>query len=60
MERTVDLIAKDLGLDAAEVRRKNFISSDAFPYTTPTGVTYDSGDYERGFDRALELAEYSH
>jgi carbon-monoxide dehydrogenase large subunit len=60
MERTVDLIAKDLELDAAEVRRKNFISSDAFPYTTPTGVTYDSGDYQRGFDRALELAEYSH
>jgi aerobic carbon-monoxide dehydrogenase large subunit len=58
MERTVDLIAKDLNLDPAEVRRKNFIPSDAFPYTTPTGLTYDSGDYERGLDRALELAEY--
>jgi carbon-monoxide dehydrogenase large subunit len=59
MERTVDLIAKDLGSDPAEVRRKNFIPPDAFPYKTPTGLTYDSGDYERGLDRALELAEYS-
>ncbi|MGH8064764.1 MAG: xanthine dehydrogenase family protein molybdopterin-binding subunit [Candidatus Entotheonellia bacterium] len=58
MERTVDLIAQELNLDPAAVRRKNFISPDAFPYTTPTGVTYDSGDYERGFERALELAEY--
>jgi carbon-monoxide dehydrogenase large subunit len=59
MERTVDLIANDLNLDPAEVRRKNFIAPDAFPYQTPTGITYDSGDYERGLDRALELAEYS-
>jgi carbon-monoxide dehydrogenase large subunit len=43
-ERTVDLIAHDLDLDPAEIRRKNFISPDAFPYTTPTGMTYDSGD----------------
>ena len=58
MERTVDLIALDLGLDPAEVRRRNFISRDAFPYETPTGITYDSGDYEAAFDRALELSEY--
>jgi aerobic carbon-monoxide dehydrogenase large subunit len=60
MERTIDLIARDLDLDPAEVRRKNFIPPGAFPYTTPTGVTYDSGDYQRGFDKALELAEYAH
>jgi carbon-monoxide dehydrogenase large subunit len=58
MERTVDLIARDLDLDPAEVRRKNFISPDAFPYETPTGITYDSGDYDKTFDRALELSEY--
>jgi aerobic carbon-monoxide dehydrogenase large subunit len=58
MERTVDLIAQDLNLDPAMVRRKNFIPPDAFPYTTPTGVTYDSGNYAQGLDRALELAEY--
>ncbi len=59
-ERTVDLIANDLNLDPAEVRRKNFVSPDAFPYSTPTGMTYDSGDYARGFERALELADYAH
>jgi len=59
MERTVDLIARDLNLDPAEVRRKNLIAPEAFPYTTPTGVTYDSGDYARGLERALELADYS-
>ena len=58
MERTIDLIALDLGLDPAEVRRRNFIPPDAFPYDTPTGITYDSGDYEAAFDRALELSEY--
>jgi carbon-monoxide dehydrogenase large subunit len=60
MERIVDLIARDLNLDPAEVRRKNFIAPDAFPYTTPTGVTYDSGEYARGLDRVLELADYAH
>ena len=58
MERTVDLIAQDLGLDPAEVRRKNFIAPDAFPYETPTGLTYDSGNYEVALDRALQLADY--
>src|SRR5262249_35131313 len=59
MERTVDLIAHELRLDPAEVRRRNFIPPEAFPYKTPTGLTYDSGQYERGFDRALELADYA-
>jgi len=59
MERTVDLIAQELDLDPADVRRKNLIQPDAFPYHTPTGVTYDSGDYEKVFERALELSEYS-
>ena len=58
MERTIDLIALDLDLDPAEVRRRNFISPDAFPYETPTGITYDSGEYEAAFDRALELSDY--
>jgi carbon-monoxide dehydrogenase large subunit len=58
MERTVDLIAHNLHLDPAEVRRHNLLAPDAFPYTTPTGVTYDSGDYARGLDRVLALADY--
>ncbi len=59
MERTVDLVARELGLDPVEVRRKNFISPDDFPYMTPTGLTYDSGDYDTVFDRTLEMADYS-
>ena len=58
MERTMDLIARELDLDPVEVRRKNFIAPDAFPYQTPTGITYDSGDYEKSLDRALELSDY--
>ena len=58
MERTIDLIALDLDLDPAEVRRVNFISPEEFPHETPTGITYDSGEYAAAFDRALELSEY--
>ncbi|MGH8072119.1 MAG: xanthine dehydrogenase family protein molybdopterin-binding subunit [Candidatus Entotheonellia bacterium] len=59
MERTMDLIAKDLGLDPAEVRRRNFIPSDAFPYQSAAGLTYDSGQYPQGLARALELVDYA-
>ena len=58
MERTIDLIATDLNMDPAEVRRRNFITPDALPYETPTGITYDTGNYEAVFDRSLELADY--
>ncbi len=58
MERTIDLIAADLNLDPAEVRRRNFLPPDAFPHDTPTGITYDSGNYEAAFDRSLEMADY--
>jgi aerobic carbon-monoxide dehydrogenase large subunit len=58
MERTVDLIARELSLDPSEVRKHNFISPEAFPYRTATGLLYDSGDFLPAFERALELAEY--
>ena len=58
LERTMDLVAKDLGLDPADVRKKNFIPPDAFPYQTITGPTYDSGEYSDGLDKALALADY--
>ena len=58
MERAVDLVAQELNLDPADVRRRNLIPSDAFPYETPTGITYDSGDYAAVFDRSLELSGY--
>jgi carbon-monoxide dehydrogenase large subunit len=59
LERTVDLIARELDLDPVELRSKNFISPDSFPYHTPTGLTYDSGEYQRGLDRVLELSDYA-
>ncbi len=59
MERTVDLAARELGLDPAEIRRRNLIPPDAFPYETPTGLSYDSGNYAETLDRALELSEYA-
>ena len=56
----MDLIAHDLELDPAEVRRRNFIPPDAFPYQAATGLTYDSGNYAQGMERALELLDYPH
>jgi len=53
-ERLVDLVAGETGLDPAEVRRRNFISPDQFPFRTRTGLTYDSGDYRAALDKALE------
>jgi carbon-monoxide dehydrogenase large subunit len=59
LERTMDRIAHELALDPAEVRRRNFISPQSFPYTTVTGLQYDSGNYQAALDRALELADYA-
>ncbi|MBV9282920.1 MAG: molybdopterin-dependent oxidoreductase, partial [Chloroflexi bacterium] len=58
MERLVDELAAELGLDRAEVRRRNLILSDAQPYRTATGALYDGGDYQRAFDKALERIGY--
>jgi carbon-monoxide dehydrogenase large subunit len=59
MERTIDLIARELDLDPVEVRRRNFIPPDGFPHTTGTGLTYDSGHFAVALERALELADYN-
>ena len=48
----------EIGMDPAEVRRKNFIPPDAFPFNTISGITYDSGNYEPALDRALAMADY--
>lgn len=58
IERLVDLVAAEVGLDPTEVRRRNFIPSDAFPYDTAAGLTYDSGDYSAALDRACALLDY--
>ena len=58
IERAIDAFAAEIGVDPAELRRRNFISADDFPFATLTGVTYDSGDYERSLDLALEAVGY--
>ena len=58
-EGMMDRLADKLGLDPVEVRRKNLIPASAMPYRTPTGGLYDSGDYPKAFDKALEIAKYA-
>jgi carbon-monoxide dehydrogenase large subunit len=58
IERAVDMFAAELSLDPAEVRRRNFIGVEEFPFTTASGASYDSGDYRGALDRALEHAGY--
>lgn len=58
IERTVDLLAQELNMDPVELRRKNFIPASAFPYTTAGTLTYDSGDYDKTLDLALQMVNY--
>ncbi len=58
IERTLSLAARELGVDPAELRRKNFIQPDEFPYQTPVALQYDSGNYEGALDKALEMIGY--
>ena len=58
IERVLDLVAAELKKDPVEVRRKNFPKPEDFPYATPTGLIYDSGDYQKALDLALKVADY--
>ncbi|MDP1862049.1 MAG: molybdopterin-dependent oxidoreductase [Gemmatimonadaceae bacterium] len=58
LERTMDVAARQLGIDPAELRRRNLISKDAFPFQTAVALQYDSGNYEPALDRALEMVNY--
>jgi aerobic carbon-monoxide dehydrogenase large subunit len=58
IERAVDLFAAEIGMDPAEVRRRNFITPDKFPFQNKTGALYDSGRYQEGLDKALAAAGY--
>jgi carbon-monoxide dehydrogenase large subunit len=58
IERVVDVIAAEIDLDPAELRRRNLLAADSFPYTTPTGAVYDIGDYHRALDMVLTLGHY--
>ena len=59
IERAIDLFAAEIGADPAEVRRKNLLPPDAFPFTTPAGATYDSGEYEKALQSVLDAAGYT-
>jgi len=59
VERIVEIAAREMGMDPAELRRKNFIQPDQFPYETPVALTYDTGNYQASLDRALELSDYA-
>jgi aerobic carbon-monoxide dehydrogenase large subunit len=58
VERIMDELAIELGMDPLELRRKNWIKADEFPFTTCAGMTYDSGDYDAATDQALQLIGY--
>jgi carbon-monoxide dehydrogenase large subunit len=58
MERTLDLLAERLGLDPAEIRRRNFIPRERYPFVSASGMTYDSGDFPKALEQALALADY--
>ncbi len=58
IERAMDALARQVGVDGAEIRRRNYIAPDKFPYDSIAGLTYDSGNYEPTLTRALELVGY--
>ncbi len=59
IERMVDVLAAELKMDPAEIRLKNFIPNESFPYNTATGLTYDSGNYSAPLKKALEIVDYT-
>ncbi|MEO7133721.1 MAG: xanthine dehydrogenase family protein molybdopterin-binding subunit [Vicinamibacterales bacterium] len=58
LERAMDMLAVELKMDPAELRRRNFIKSNQFPYQTQMGAVYDSGDYDKALDAALKAANW--
>ena len=58
LERIVQVAADELGIDAAEIRRRNFIQPDEFPYQTPVALVYDTGNYEASMGKALAASDY--
>ncbi len=58
IERALDRVAAELGMDPVELRRKNFPKPEEFPFATASGLVYDSGDYEKALNKALEIVDY--
>ncbi len=59
LERLVDKAAREMGLDPVEIRRRNFVKPEEFPYQTPLAVVYDSGNYHATLDKLLEISDYA-
>ena len=59
LERVIDKAARELGVSPVELRRKNFIQPDQFPYQTPVAVVYDTGNYQATLDKLLELSDHA-
>jgi aerobic carbon-monoxide dehydrogenase large subunit len=59
LERLVDKAAREMGIDQAEIRRKNFVRPEEFPYQTPLAVVYDSGNYHATLDKLLEISDHA-
>ena len=57
LERVIDKAARELGIDPVEIRRRNFVKPDQFPYTTPVALTYDTGNYDATMDKLVEIAD---
>jgi carbon-monoxide dehydrogenase large subunit len=58
IERAIDALAAEVGVDTVEIRRRNFVKAEQFPYTSVAGLVYDSGQYELALDKALDVAGY--
>ncbi|MEM7523659.1 MAG: xanthine dehydrogenase family protein molybdopterin-binding subunit, partial [Pseudomonadota bacterium] len=59
LERVIDKAAREMGIDPVDIRRRNFIPADAFPYQTPVAVAYDTGDYHGTMDKLVEMADFA-
>ena len=59
IERMVDILADEIGMDPVEIRRKNFVTNEEFPYPTATGLIYDSGNYAAPLDKAIGIVDYA-
>jgi carbon-monoxide dehydrogenase large subunit len=59
LERVIDVAAREMGIDPVEIRRRNFIPADAYPYQTPVAVAYDTGDYHGTMDKLVEVADFA-
>ncbi len=59
LERMINKAALEMNIDQVEIRRRNFIKPDQFPYQTPVALVYDTGDYDATLDKALEMADYA-